>query len=240
MDSLILLIPLVVSLVCADQSGHAHSVSHQATSGVYTPQLSPETEYQYSPSEYQQAEYSQATAYGNINYDPAASTAYGYSYDYPQDQLNELDEISDKQGLNNGITNPLAFVPFLASLSLPLGAAILTFLAIVGVSAAFFLFPSVVEVDVNSPVNRSIRSIQDNFNFGPCANSSSALCHIVNTLMVSVDCQEAASCEVASIVRSNRFPVMSRILEPFVSDRYYDRFANVDCSSLKCKFRKFY
>ena len=44
-----------------------------------------------------------------------------------------MDSVSDKQG----ITNPAAFIPFIASLSLPLGAAVITFAALVSVSILF-------------------------------------------------------------------------------------------------------
>jgi len=218
--------------------------SHASSPGVYTPQLTQTGEYQYSPGDYQHTDYVQASANGNGYYDPGtAATAYGYSYDYPQDQLNELDDISDKQGI---ITAPIAFLPFLASFSLPLGAAIATFLGIVGVSAVFFLFPQTVQVDVNSTAGgtkkRSTRSI-DSFshnNLEMSFNSSSTISKILDTLMVSMECQEAASCEIASLARSQTYPVLAQILEPFLSHRYYDRFLNMDCSSLKCKFRHKY
>ena len=41
-----------------------------------------------------------------------------------------MDSVSDKQG----ITNPAAFIPLIGSLSLPLGAAVITFMALVSVS----------------------------------------------------------------------------------------------------------
>ena len=36
---------------------------------------------------------------------------------------------------------------------------------------------------------------------------------------------EAASCEVAALARSPNFPVMNRIVAPFLSSKYYDRSA---------------
>lgn len=276
-------------LVSSDQSLHSHS--HTGDPGGQ------ETAYSHYPaSEYQ------ATAYGNANYDPAGLTAYGYSYDYPLDQENEVDGIADKQdggGPFSGFS-PLAFAPFALSFTLPLGAAIVTFISIISVSAMFLLFPQTVEVDVNSLADmqamedmmedddedededsdgdgdgdgdgdsdsnsdsgsdsssdsgkrkswrnrggkkkkgrrytRSIPSLP-----GGLCSSDSTLCKILNTLLLSTDCLEAASCEVSSLTRSPQFPVMAQIVKPFVSSHYYDRFANVDCSSLRCKYRNSY
>merc|ERR1712113_55007 len=127
----------------------------------------------------------QTSAYGNVNYDP---TAYSNYYDYSLEQSNEVDDIAEKQG----IPNPAAFIPFFASFSLPLGAAVATFMAIVAVSAAFFLFPSEVEVEVNSTLRdydgdddddswflRKKRSVESqvggNLATRFCSNSSSTL-----------------------------------------------------------------
>jgi len=239
---------------------------------------------------YPPAQYSQPTAYGNAAYDPASATAYGYSYDYPLDQANEVDEAADKQA----ITAPLAFLPFFASFTLPLGAAISTFMTIIGVSAMFLLFPQTVEVEVNGMADmtggdgdgdddadgdddndnddgedneessennnqsggdggkwrnkkkkktkRTRRALPSRASGlgGFCKSSNSTLCRILDTLLISTECLEAASCEVASLTKSAQFPVMAHIVKPFVSDRYYPRFADVDCSSLKCKYRYSY
>ena len=77
-------------------------------------------------------------SYGN--YDQKNQFGYGYADEYSHDELLE------KQG---GPT-PADFIPFVASLSLPLTAALVTFVAIVSVSAAFLLFPETIEIDVNS------------------------------------------------------------------------------------------
>merc|ERR1712203_656035 len=161
--------------------------------------------------------------------------------------------ISEKQGIP-GIPNPAAFIPFFASFSLPLGAAVATFMAIVAVSAAFFLFPSEVEVEVNSTMRdsddegrfswfgfRKRRSVdsQHGSNLGArfCSNSSSTLCKLLSTVLISTECLEAASCEVSKLGHSGEFPVMSKIVEPFLSSRYYDRFSNMDCSRLRCSLQ---
>ena len=73
-------------------------------------------------------------------YDQKNQFGYGYADEYSHDELLE------KQG---GPT-PADFIPFVASLSLPLTAALVTFVAIVSVSAAFLLFPETIEIDVNS------------------------------------------------------------------------------------------
>jgi len=205
----------------------------QATDGAYTPELYQEGAYGQEGA-YASADYAQATANGY--YDPASS--YSNYYDYSLEQ-NEIDEASDKQG----IPNPAAFIPFFASFSLPLGAAILTFSAIVIVSAAFFLFPSEVEVEVNGTGRRRRRAIAGGLAPGPgpahrlCGDSDSILCRVLDTVLVSSECVEAASCEVAALARSPNFPVMNRIVAPFLSSKYYDRFTSVDCSKIRCSLR---
>jgi len=245
----------------ADQSGHVHTAAHSSESsvytvaqpheaqGVYTPDLTQEAAYSYP-----QSDYTQTSAYGNVNYDPSAYSNY---YDYSLEQSNEVDDIAEKQGIP-GIPNPAAFIPFFASFSLPLGAAVATFMAIVAVSAAFFLFPSEVEVEVNSTRNGSVRDSDDEGRFSWfglrkrrsvdsqiggnlgarfCSNSSSTLCKLLSTVLISTECLEAASCEVSKLGHSGDFPVMSKIVEPFLSSRYYDRFSNMDCSKLRCSLQ---
>jgi len=245
----------------ADQSGHVHTVAHSSESsvytvaqpheaqGVYTPDLTQEAAYSYP-----QSDYTQTSAYGNVNYDPSAYSNY---YDYSLEQSNEVDDISEKQGIP-GVPNPAAFIPFFASFSLPLGAAVATFMAIVAVSAAFFLFPSEVEVEVNGTggtvrdsddegrfswfglrKRRSVSSQQFGGNLGTrfCSNSNSTLCKLLSTVLISTECLEVASCEVSKLGHSGDFPVMSKIVKPFVSSRYYDRFSNMDCSKLKCSLQ---
>jgi len=248
-------------LALADQSGHVHTGGHSSESSVYTVAQPHETQGVYTPDltqeaaySYPQSDYTQTSAYGNVNYDP---TAYSNYYDYSLEQSNEVDDIADKQGIA-GIPNPAAFIPFFASFSLPLGAAVATFMAIVAVSAAFFLFPSEVEVEVNSTRNSSVRDSDDEGRFSWfglrkrrsvdsqlggnlgarfCSNSSSTLCKLLSTVLISRECLEAASCEVSKLGHSGDFPVMSRIVKPFLSSRYYDRFSNMDCSKLKCSLR---
>jgi len=250
------IIVLLSPLALADQSGHVHNVAHSSESsvytvaqpheaqGVYTPDLTQEAAYSYP-----QTDYTQTSAYGNVNYDPA----YNNYYDYSLEQSNEVDDISEKQGIP-GIPNPAAFIPFFASFSLPLGAAVATFMAIVAVSAAFFLFPSEVEVEVNSTLRdydgdddddswffRKRRSVDSQVggNLGArfCSNSSSTLCKLLSTVLISSECLEAASCEVSKLGHSGDFPVMSKIVQPFLSSRYYDRYVNMDCSKLQCSLR---
>ena len=57
------------------------------------------------------------------------------------------------------------------------------------VAAAFLLFPSTVEVDVNGVKRkRSVRSLQDNrldMAAGLCADSESSICKLLSTILIS-------------------------------------------------------
>merc|ERR1719435_394505 len=126
------------------------------------------------------------------------------------------------------------FIPFIASFSLPLGAAVITFIALVSVVAAFLLFPQTIEIETNS---RKKRSYEESFSspYGVCDNSSSTVCRILESMVLSMDCLEVASCEVASLANSDDYPMIADIVKPFLANKYYDRFASVDCSTLSCK-----
>ena len=92
-------------------------------------------------------------------------TAYQhFGYDYEN-------ELVEKQG-----TGPTAadFIPFFASFSLPLSAALATFIAIIVVSAAFLLFPQEIEIDVNSRRKREL---------DPCQGSH--LCKVLQSVLLS-------------------------------------------------------
>ena len=110
---------LLAPAVKGDQAGgHAHSAAVDPDPNAY-----------YNQAAYDQAAYDPAygqydPAYGQ--YDPKYAEAYGYPYDY-----SDSSELAEKQ---TG-TGPTAadFIPFIASFSLPLGAAVITFLALVSV-----------------------------------------------------------------------------------------------------------
>jgi len=213
--------------VLGDQAGgHAHVAAVDPDPNAYYNQAAYDPAYgQYDP------------AYGQYDpkygqYDPKYAEAYGYPYDY-----SDSGELLEKQtGTGTGIGGPTAadFIPFIASFSLPLGAAVITFLALVSVAAAFLLFPQTVEIDTNS---RKKRSFEESLTspYGVCDNSSSTVCRILESIVLSMDCLEVASCEVAALANSNEFPMIADIVKPFLSNKYYARFASVDCSTLKCK-----
>merc|ERR1712062_98796 len=194
-----------------------------------------------------------ATAYGSVGYDPATTTAYGYqlglghgyqldyneldynyTYDYSLEQEDEaVDEVAERQGFN-----PLT--PLIQSVTFPLGAAVLTFAAMVIVAAAFLLFPAEVEVEVNSlqTGNRRKRSAQGSrtgsIDSTFCSQSSSTLCKVLNVFLSSEGCLEAASCEVAALIADEQYPLLSKVVRPFASSAYYKRFNTEDCSQLVC------
>jgi len=207
---------ILVPQVLGDQAGgHAHAVAVDPDPNAYYNQAAYDPAYgQYDP------------AYGQ--YDPKYAEAYGYPYDY-----SDSGELAEKQTATGTGPTALDFVPFLASFSLPLGAAVITFLALVSVAAAFLLFPQTVEIDTNSRKKRSFESLSSPY--GVCDGSSSKVCRILESIVLSMDCLEVASCEVATLAQSHEFPMIADIVKPFISHNYYDRFAGVDCSTLKCK-----
>jgi len=178
-------------------------------------------------------------SYNYNNYiDPAYAQEYYQNYD-PKYQLGyddqySQDELQEKQGVT-----PADFIPFVASLTLPLASALATFVAIIAVSAAFLLFPETIEIDVNSRKRRFVDDDQDRMNFlsfpsGFCGKSSSKLCYLLEKILASIDCVEAARCEVAHLSESSEYPVMSGLIKPFVPQSIADRFRAVDCSSIRC------
>ena len=180
--------------VLGDQAGgHAHVAAVDPDPNAYYNQAAYDPAYgQYDP------------AYGQYDpkygqYDPKYAEAYGYPYDY-----SDSGELLEKQtGTGTGIGGPTAadFIPFIASFSLPLGAAVITFLALVSVSvslynfqtikmssqvaAAFLLFPQTVEIDTNS---RKKRSYEESLTspYGVCDNSSSTVCRILESIVLSM------------------------------------------------------
>jgi len=221
-----MVLPLAVLLfpavLCDQAGGHVHAAAVDPDPNAYYNQAAYDPAYgQYDP------------AYGQYDgqygqYDPKYAEAYGYPYDY-----SDSGELEEKQ---TGIGGPTFadFIPFIASFSLPLGAAVITFLALVSVAAAFLLFPQTVEIDTNSRKKRSyIESLTSPY--GVCDNSSSTVCRMLESIVLSMDCLEVASCEVASLANSAEYPMIADIVKPFLSNKYYDRFASVDCSTLKCK-----
>jgi len=194
--------------------GHEHGAAVDPDPNAYYNQAAYDPAYgQYDP------------AYGQ--YDPKYADAYGYPYDYSNSELSEK-----QTGTGTGPT-AADFIPFIASFSLPLGAAVITFLALVSVAAAFLLFPQTVEIDTNARKKRSFESISSPY--GVCENSSSTVCRILESIVLSMDCLEVASCEVATLAESDEFPMIADIVKPFITNNYYGRFAGVDCSTLKCK-----
>ena len=109
-------------------------------------------------------------------YDPSIGPL-GYRYDQYSD-----DELIEKQG---GPT-PADFIPFIASFSLPLTAALITFTLIILVSAAFLLFPQTIEIDPNSRRKRSIEENMISFPAGFCDNSSSQMCVLFEKVLKSI------------------------------------------------------
>jgi len=204
---------LAPGVLCDQAGGHEHVAAVDPDPNAYYNQAAYDPAYsQYDP------------AYGQ--YDPKYADAYGYSYDY------STSELSEKQQIGTGPT-AADFIPFLASFSLPLGAAVITFLALVTVAAAFLLFPQTVEIDTQSRKKRSLESISSPY--GVCDNSSSTVCRILESIVLSMDCLEVASCEVATLAESKEFPMIADIVKPFITNSYYGRFAGVDCSTLQCK-----
>jgi hypothetical protein len=135
----------------------------------------------------------QPTAYGGPGYGPSETTAFGASYDLALEQADKVDDVSEKQGFFNPIDRL-----FVGAVAFPLGAAALTFAALVIVSspslrspwpayqvaAAFLLFPSIVEVEVNpAKTRRSARSLPDRTRPGLCAEST--LCRLLQTVLHS-------------------------------------------------------
>jgi len=214
-----LLLPLTT---LGDQAG-----GHTHTAAVAEEPVDPNAYYNqaaYDPSygQYDPAYGQYDPKYGQ--YDPKYAEAFGYPYDYSDSELEE------KQ---TGIGGPTAadFIPFIASFSLPLGAAVITFLALVAVAAAFLLFPQTIEIDTNARKKRSFEPSP----YGVCDHSSSSVCRILESIVLSMDCLEVVSCEVAALAESKEFPMIGDIVKPFLSNKYYDRFASMDCSTLKCK-----
>jgi len=182
-----------------------------------------------------------AAAYYNYNYnDPAYAQQYYQNYygqydpsigplGYRYDQYSD-DELIEKQG---GPT-PADFIPFIASFSLPLTAALITFTLIILVSAAFLLFPQTIEIDPNSRRKRSIEENMISFPAGFCDNSSSQMCILFEKVLKSIDCVEVARCEVTQLAQSRQYPTIAGIIKPFVPKNVYERFSNMDCSAVKC------
>ena len=102
----------------------------------------------------------------------------GYRYDQYSN-----DELVEKQG---GGPTPADFIPFIASFSLPLTAALITFVAIVLVSAAFLLFPQTIEIDPNSRKKRSVEDNMISFPAGFCDKSSSQMCNLFEKVLKSI------------------------------------------------------
>ena len=80
------------------------------------------------------------------------------------------------------------------------------------VSAAFLLFPQEIEIDVNSRRRRQSDSL--------LCSSSSSLCQALEPLLLSLDCVEAASCE---LVRLSEFPTLGPLFRPLVSTAFQHR-----------------
>jgi len=219
-----ILAPLLFPSVLGDQAGgHAHAAAVDPDPNAYYNQAAYDPAYgQYDPA------YGQYDAqYGQ--YDPKYAEAYGYPYDY-----SDSGELVEKQTTGIGGPTFADFIPFIASFSLPLGAAVMTFLALVSVAAAFLLFPQEIEIETNSRKKRSyLESLSSPY--GVCENSSSTVCRILESVVLSMDCLEVASCEVASLAHSKEYPMIADIVKPFIANQYYDRFASVDCSTLRCK-----
>ena len=114
---------LVPAVLCDQAGGHAHTAAVDPDPNAYYNQAAYDPAYgQYDPA---YAQYD--PKYGQ--YDPKYAEAYGYPYDY-----SDGDELAEKQtGTGTGPT-AADFIPFIASFSLPLGAAVITFLALVSVS----------------------------------------------------------------------------------------------------------
>jgi len=178
---------------------------------------------------------SDPTAAGYYNYDFAYAQNYYKNYQDPNYQLGYRysdysdDELVEKQG---GGPTPADFIPFIASFSLPLTAALITFVSIIVVSAAFLLFPETIEIDVDS---RKKRSVEDSFlTPGMCGGSSSKICRVLEKILLSIDCYEVARCEVAQLSQSPEYPTMASMLQPFVTRDMAARYKSMDCAAIKC------
>jgi len=199
--------------------GHGHAHAHDHASNSLAEEADPT-----------------AAGYYNQYYDPAYAQNYYQNYQDPNYQLGYRfsdyadDELVEKQG--GGGPTPADFIPFIASFSLPLTAALVTFVAIITVSAAFLLFPETIEIDVDS---RKKRSLEDNFlTPGMCGGSSSKICRVLEKILLSIDCYEVARCEVAQLSESPEFPTMASMLKPFVPRDLGARYKSTDCSAIKC------
>jgi len=173
--------------------------------------------------------------YYNNNYgysDPYSQ--FGYRYDYSED-----DGLEERQG-------PTAadFIPFIASFSLPLTTAFITFVALVVVSAAFLLFPETIEIDHNSRKKRSIEEedpVQNSllsFPSGFCDRSTSKICRLLQQVLHSIECVERARCEVSQFSDSDQYPIMGSMVRPFIPPEVTMRFRGLDCASVKCADKK--
>ena len=126
---LLLLAPLLFPSVFGDQAGgHSHAAAVDPDPNAYYNQAGYDPAYgQYDPA------YGQYDAqYGQ--YDPKYAEAYGYPYDY-----SDSGELVEKQTTGIGGPTFADFIPFIASFSLPLGAAVITFLALISVNISVFI-----------------------------------------------------------------------------------------------------
>jgi len=163
------------------------------------------------------------------NNDPAYQNYYDgqYQQNYPEQQFVAKQE--DELGFIDRLFLPAN------RFGIPLPIAITLFIVDVVISAGFLLFPKSYKVPAESRRKREARGY-DTWTRDLCqADSASGhLCRVMQSILSTVDCLDVARCEVAQLSESDQFPMMAKMISPFVPADVQLRYKGVTCSTVKC------
>jgi len=161
--------------------------------------------------------------------DPAYQNYYDgqYQQNYPEQQFVAKQE--DELGFIDRLFLPAN------RFGIPLPIAITLFIVDIVISAGFLLFPKAYKIPAQSRRKREVPGY-DMWTRDLCqANSASGhLCRVIQSILSTVDCLDVARCEVAQLSESDQFPMMAKMISPFVPADVQLRYKGVKCSTVKC------